>query len=205
MIAALAADSARHSPAPSRAIAWAIAIGMLAAAVLFFLKLGVRPDIATAVERANFLYKFVITIAVAIPAINLLMTVVRPGSEMRNRWLLSAPMLLAVGIVVELAAVPSAQWAERMIGTNAVMCLVSIPLLAAVPLICLFVAMRAGAPTRPHLAGAICGLSAAAIAATLYASHCTDDSPLFVAVWYSLAIGLVTAVASVAGGRWLRW
>jgi hypothetical protein len=46
---------------------------------------------------------------------------------------------------------------------------------------------------------------ASGIAATLYASHCTDDSPLFVATWYSLAIGMVALVGYVIGSRVLRW
>jgi hypothetical protein len=46
---------------------------------------------------------------------------------------------------------------------------------------------------------------AAALAATVYAAHCTDDSPLFVATWYSLAIAFVTVVGAVIGSRVLRW
>jgi hypothetical protein len=55
------------------------------------------------------------------------------------------------------------------------------------------------------LAGAVAGLAASGIAATFYASNCTDDSPLFVLLWYPLAIAIVTAVGYVAGGRLLRW
>jgi hypothetical protein len=46
---------------------------------------------------------------------------------------------------------------------------------------------------------------AAGLAATLYASHCADDSPLFVATWYSLAIALVVAAGAWLGPRVLRW
>ena len=45
----------------------------------------------------------------------------------------------------------------------------------------------------------------AMMAATLYAAHCTDDSPLFIAAWYSLAIAFVTVVGAVIGSRALRW
>jgi hypothetical protein len=41
------------------------------------------------------------------------------------------------------------------------------------------------------LAGAIAGLAASGIAATFYATNCTDDSPLFVITWYPLATGFV--------------
>ena len=37
-----------------------------------------------------------------------------------------------------------------------------------------------GVPTRPALAGAVAGLLAGGLAASFYAAHCTDDSPLFV-------------------------
>ena len=46
---------------------------------------------------------------------------------------------------------------------------------------------------------------AAACGATLYAFHCFDDSPLFVATWYSLAAIPVVAVGALAGYRFLRW
>ena len=45
----------------------------------------------------------------------------------------------------------------------------------------------------PSLAGAVAGLAAGGVAATLYAAHCTDDSPLFVATWYTLAIAALAA------------
>jgi len=76
----------------------------------------------------------------------------------------------------------------------------SLPLLAAA-----LIALRHGAPTRPALAGAIAGLLSAGIAATFYASHCTDDSPLFVVTWYTIATALVTAVGALAGSRVLRF
>jgi hypothetical protein len=68
-----------------------------------------------------------------------------------------------------------------------------------------WVVVRHGAPARPAVAGAIAGLLSAGLAATLYASHCTDDSPLFVAAWYTIATALVTAVGALAGAKLLRY
>ena len=51
----------------------------------------------------------------------------------------------------------------------------------------------------------IAGLASAGIAATYYASNCTDDSPLFVVTWYPLAAGIVALVGAAAGSRLLRW
>jgi hypothetical protein len=65
--------------------------------------------------------------------------------------------------------------------------------------------LRHGAPARPALAGALAGLLSAGLAATLYAAHCNDDSPLFVATWYTLATALVTAIGALLGARLLRF
>ena len=51
----------------------------------------------------------------------------------------------------------------------------------------------------------IAGLLSAGLAATLYASHCTDDFPLFVATWYTIATALVTAIGALAGSKVLRF
>jgi hypothetical protein len=146
-----------------------------------------------------------VTLSWAIPALVAVGFAMRPGRKAATALLAVAPAVLAVGVLIELSIVPAASWSAKTIGSNAALCLTAIPLLAAAPFACLFYALRGSAPTRPRLAGALCGLAAAAIGATLYAAHCTDDSPLFVAVWYSIAMGIVTLIGSVIGARWLRW
>lgn len=49
------------------------------------------------------------------------------------------------------------------------------------------------------------GLAAGAIAAAIYAWHCPDDSPLFLATWYMIAIAGVTVGGALLGRRLLRW
>ncbi len=84
-------------------------------------------------------------------------------------------------------------------------CLESIPFLAAAPLVAVLLALRQGAPEHPALAGAAAGLFAGAIGAAFYATHCPDDSPLFVAAWYTLGITIVIGIGALAGSRVLRW
>ncbi len=69
--------------------------------------------------------------------------------------------------------------------TQAKVCSVAIMGLSFAPLALLLTAMRAGAPRWPRMAGAMVGLLAGATGALFYAIHCPDDSPLFVAVWYT--------------------
>jgi hypothetical protein len=90
-------------------------------------------------------------------------------------------------------------------GKNSILCLTAIPALGIGPLALLIVAMRQGAPTRPVLAGLFAGLLAGGIAATFYAANCTDDSPLFVATWYPLAIAILAGAGALAGRLALRW
>jgi hypothetical protein len=66
-------------------------------------------------------------------------------------------------------------------------------------------ARRHGARARPAVAGAVAGLLSAGLAATLYASHCTDDSPLFVATWYTIATALMAAIGALVGAKLLRY
>jgi hypothetical protein len=190
-----------------RIFAPAVAVGTLIAAAIFFAGIGTRPDIDSAMATMRFLFKFVVTLSLAIAALGLVLRIGRPGVPWGGwGWALAiAPVLLAVAVVIEMMAVPETTWATRWIGTNARFCLSLIPLMAIGPLACLLFVLRQGAPARPGLAGAVAGLAASGIAATLYASHCPDDSPFFVATWYPLATGIVVLIGYLAGSRLLRW
>jgi hypothetical protein len=93
----------------------------------------------------------------------------------------------------------------RLVGKNSWICMTAIPALSLPLLAGALIGLRHGAPARPAVAGAIAGLLSAGLAATLYASHCTDDSPLFVAAWYTIATALVTAIGALAGAKLLRY
>ena len=81
----------------------------------------------------------------------------------------------------------------------------AIPVMSLPLLIAALIGLRHGAPTRPAVSGAIAGMLSAGLAATFYASHCTDDSPLFVATWYSIATAMVTVVGALLGSKVLRF
>jgi hypothetical protein len=112
---------------------------------------------------------------------------------------------LVAGISGEMMMPQRAPMMTRLIGNNSKYCLTFIPVISLPLLGAALLGLRHGAPARPALSGAIAGLLSAGFAATLYASHCTDDSPLFVATWYTLATLLVTAVGALAGSKVLRF
>jgi hypothetical protein len=188
-------------------LALAVAGGIIIAAILFFVGIGFRPDISQAVKSNHFLFKFVVTVLLAVTAIWVTLSVGRPGGSLAHRGfaLAIAPALLACAAVVELLVLPESQWMPRLVGHNARFCLTLIPLLSIGPLACLLAALREGAPSSPGLAGAVAGLGASGIAATFYAANCTDDSALFVITWYPIATLIVTTTGYLIGRKLLRW
>jgi hypothetical protein len=207
LINALVADAAASNKSIGRTFAFALVAGAAISAALCLLWIRPRADFVVAATTVRFLFKFVVTSLLAVTALGLSMRLSRPGAP-RGLWavaLSTAPALLAVAVAVEIFVVPSDRWATRLIGVNARYCLMLIPLLSIAPLSTLLLALREGAPTQPRIAGAAAGLAAGGIAATLYAAHCVDDSPLFVATWYSLAIGIVVIAGTLVAPRVLRW
>jgi hypothetical protein len=207
LIEALAADI--RQPAASLSSVWWGAAGLASAlaAAVFFVVLGPRPDIAAAAETPRFLFKFVVTITLAVSAFGLARALSRPGETWRKAmpYLAAAPALLIMAVIVELSLLPPDTWLAKMVGTNGLVCLTFIPLIGIGPLAIFLLALRHGAPTRPAMAGAIAGLLAGGIAATFYAAQCTDDSPLFVAAWYTIAIAALASVGAAGAYRLARW
>jgi len=207
LIRTLAADNAHRV----RPVGFVLALALLAAApvsvAMFFAGLGVRPDLMTAMHNPFFDLKFVVTLALAIPAIAISLHLSRPEASLRGwKWLLLIPVgLLLAGIASEMMMPQRLPMMTRLVGNNSRLCMTAIPLMSLPLLVAALIGLRHGAPTRPAVAGAIAGLLSAGLAATLYASHCTDDSPLFVATWYTIATALVTAIGAMAGSRVLRF
>ncbi|CAN7609833.1 NrsF family protein [Pararhizobium sp. LjRoot255] len=207
LIKALAADTRRSGISMAGAWSGAVVAAVAAAAVVFFILLGPRPDIADAAQTVRFLFKFVVTIALAASALSLLRVLSRPESEVRRPLprLFVAPALLVAGVVAELVVSSPGTWSAQLVGANSLVCLTYIPLIGIGPLVLLLLALRHGAPSQPSLAGAMAGLAAGGIAATFYAAHCTDDSPLFVVTWYTIAIAALALLGAVGAYRFARW
>lgn len=207
LIRTLAADGGRPAAPMGRAWPLTIMVSVVVAAIVFFMAIGPRPDIGAAAETPRFLFKFVATLALLATAFAALKALAMPGASMRSAlpMLLLAPCLLLVAVGIEMMTVPADQLRDRWIGNNLVLCMTFIPLIGAGPLVAILLALRHGAPTRPSLAGAVAGLVAGGLAATFYAAHCTDDSPLFVATWYPLAIAMLAVAGAIAGRLFVRW
>jgi hypothetical protein len=207
LIRALAADSEVHPMPLRRAFVAAMIPGVAIAFGLYLVILGPRPHFLGLLTEPRFVFKLCLAFLLVALSANLFMRLGKPGAEIRRAALLLAivPALLAAANLAELHGVPSDLWHQRLIGANAMFCLKSIPFLGLAPLAAALFYLRQGAPEHPASAGAAAGLHAGAVGAALYATHCPDDSPLFVAAWYTLAISFVVIAGALAGQRLLRW
>jgi hypothetical protein len=191
----------------SNSLATAFAVGVVTAVVIFVFGVGVRPDISVASDTVRVQFKFLFALTLLSGAAGAVAQVGRPEAT-PGPWafvLTVVPLLIGLAVLAELFATPAQSWMTRLIGQHSVYCLTIIPTLALAPLACLLFALMGSAPARPGLAGAVAGLAASGIAVFLYALHCPDDSPLFVAVWYPSAIAVVVAVGYLTGLRLLKW
>jgi hypothetical protein len=208
LINAIVADNANVNPSIGQVIAAAFGIGIILAAIEFAYVLDVRPDFAHAItHEPRFIFKFVFTIGLAIPAAILVARLSRPdGKGGLARLLIALPVImLIIAVLLEMFALPPDHWMISALGTMPGACMTYIPLISIAPFVAILAALRFGAPANPVAAGAAAGLVSAAIGAAFYAAFCIDDSPMFVAIWYVAGISIVTALGALAGKLMLRW
>lgn len=209
LITTLVADhAAQPRPRPiGHGLIMAIIGGLAISAALFSITLGLRPDIVSALGTWRFDMKLADNLVLVIVTTWVVLSLSRPTTTPPSamRALVVPAFLLLAAVMYELVTVPASAWLPRAMGMNGLMCLVNIIFLSIVPLSAVVYALRQGAPMSPALAGAAAGLLAGALGATVFAMHCMDDSPLFVAIWYTMATGLMAMVGLLVGQYVLRW
>lgn len=205
LITSLSRDAAvRGWPTPILLLV-AVTVAAIFAALPFYALAGLPDPMGARLASLSFVVKAVIVLALVGAAAMLVVPAGRPGARV-SFALLAVPVgALGVGIVFEIVTQSGGALLPRLIGQNALKCLLFIPLLSVLPLVASLAVMARAAPTEPQIAGALVGMFAGAVAAAIYAVHCPDDSPLFLAAWYVLAIGLVTIAGALLGPRVLRW
>lgn len=207
IIAALVADSETREWPLQRRFAVASVPVALATATLFFYLFGIRDDFFAALLAPRFEFKMFFTALLVLSVWPLLCAAGRPfgmsARMFRTFWFALA--LFGLALLAELIALSRADWFAHMLGSNALFCLASIPALGLPILVVCLAVLRRAAPADGAWAGMLAGLFAGACAALTYASHCPDDSPLFVAVWYGAAVMALVAAGGGAGRMLLRW
>lgn len=206
LIRSLAADTVRPRPL-GQLLALGLTPALVAGLVLVWWTLGFRADLATAMVTPVSAMRIVLAAGLGIAALRIAYLLTRPeGRDGAKFWPLAVVGTVAVGLWVwTYLATPAEARQMAITGKTMVYCLTYIPLLSILPVAAVLFMLRRGATTVPALAGFAAGLAGSGMAATIYALHCDEDSPLFYVTWYGLAILGVTLVSTVLGRRLLRW
>jgi hypothetical protein len=203
LIGLLAHDLETPPVAPAKLLWRWLPAATLVTGGLFLAALGLRQDIAGAAVIYPTTLKLGLGILLATLAGIAALRLVRPDAAVSWSHMALVPIaaLLVAMLVRDTSwmAQPAPRW------TSVMRCVTLIPLMALLPLAAFLNAMREGAVVRPEAAGALAGLASAGLVILAYGLNCTEDSPLFVAIWYSLAAALSAAVGAFAAKRALVW
>ncbi|MFN3464262.1 MAG: NrsF family protein [Terricaulis sp.] len=181
--------------------------GLVVAALLVAIGLGVRPDIGTA--RMPIMMKALFAALAAAIILPIAVQLMKPGRPLG--WRIGAVVLFvaicAIATIIALMGeMPDQRWQAWMGGEGrAPWCVVLIPILAAPAAALLTWFMRAFSPTRITLTGAAIGALSGGVSAMAYAMYCPTDSVAFVTTWYTLAIAVCAALGALIGSKFLRW
>jgi len=208
LIAVLAADTKPLSRvAPPLRLGLSAGLGALVALGLVLVWLGLRPDLAQAVQGATFWLKVVYTAALALSGYWATTRMARPGLSARGALRLAAA-ILALALIAGLAQLARLSGPQSLIALQGVswqVCTLNIVVLAAPMTALVLYIVRQLAPTRPMPAGFACGAFSGAVAATVYGLHCPEQGPAFIALWYTLGVLFSGGLGAVAGRWLLRW
>jgi hypothetical protein len=208
LIAKLSSDVGVVRPhAAARRLAIAGVVGASVAFVMLVLSLGIRPDFVSASLEAPFWMKWMFTLSLAGFAFVVVKRLGQPEAKVGPAiW-----GVIASVVVVELMGLGEWLSAEQLarpalvMGHTALRCSAAIPLLAVPVFIALMRAFARLTPTRLALTGAMSGLLAGALGATVYAFACPEHAAAFMAVWYCLGILASGALGALIGPRFLKW
>ena len=205
LITLLARDAApvKSGALPRRLSALAFA-GAAVALIIMIPWIGFRPDLADAVADPTFWMKAIYTIGLGFAGFLLVERLSRPGATSRLGWVLAAACAAAIVALAlaQLMMMPPAEMPDAIMGGSWSACPGYIFTLALPGLAAILWTMRRFAPTRTALSGAAAGLLAGGVSATVYGLQNTAP---FVALWYSLGIGMTALTGAIVGSRVLRW
>ena len=175
---------------------------------LFFAMKAQRPDMPMQMHQMSFWWRLaslgliaVISGAVAILSFN-------PAYSPRRaiRWLLLiAVICLASGMFINAGPQARLSFLARLNWHAGLQCTYKMVLLSIPAVIGLTVLMRRGAPTDRARTALLAGLAAAAWGAFVFVFACPSNDPLYIAVWYSVGCGIVTALSRLVLPRISRW
>ena len=205
LIAALAAD-ATPRPGPGTRLNQCLSLSLLVSLVALIALWHLRPDLADALASPVVL-KTLLPAVLAVAALWLARGLSRPDAQARAQLALIAVLIggVVIAFTVNLVNAGFDGLIAALDNQYLLVCFVSVPALAAVPLAASMWAMKSGAPANARLAGGAAGLLSGAVGAAVFSLHCPVDSLLFLLPAYGAAILVVVGFGAFLGPRVLRW
>jgi len=190
----------------TRLLFGALVLGVAGSALVMLMVLGPRHQLDAAMAHHGVWAKLAYTFAIAAIGLRLVERAGRPGAEMTRPALMLALPLLAIVLLAALQmSAPGADIPSLVMGRSSRVCAFNVLIVALPTLAAAFWALRRLAPTRLTLAGAGAGLLAGAAGAFVYCFHCNEEAAPFIAIWYTLGIGVTAALGALLGRYFLRW
>lgn len=194
---------------PATALLIAVMAAFAAAISLSFVWLTPRVDLLAVLDARDYtvLLKFAFTFSVVVAALPIVRDLTTPGRAVGTAVIIALLPFLIITLLAarELAMLPSVELHRLAVDASWAACLWQIPVLGLPAFAIFALCARRMAPTNLNRTGAYIGLLAGGIGAAGYALHCHDDSMVFVAIAYTLAITEMAAVGALLGPRILRW
>lgn len=128
----LLAKDARVRMRFSQVFRIALAIAVVVSAVLLLSTLGIRKNMAEAIETPRVMFKIGLTLLLAVTSTRLAFRIGQPGASLHSAGLaLFLPLiLLLLGVVAELFVLPPAAWGASLKGHYSSFCLFFVPALS---------------------------------------------------------------------------
>ncbi len=194
-----------EAPDDGRRLVLGLPLAFLLALALVTLVLGLVPPALW--PQSATLVKIGYAAALGASGLWLLRRIGRPGMSV------AVPLGLVVAVLVVAATtglvslfqMPDGARAMAVMGKSAARCPVAITVLSIPALLVCLRAAQSLAPVNRRLAGAAAGLAAGGLAAAAYGLACDEGALAFVAVWYSLGMGIASGIGALAGPVALRW
>lgn len=169
---------------------------------------GMRPDMDDAMSRMAFWWKALSLVVLAAIGVATTIVALDPARTPRRGlrafgWVAAAA--LATGWGLDAAAGGAAVLAARLDWREGLACVGAVVVLALPALALLGLLLRRGAATDPRRAATAAGAAAAAWGGTVFTLACPHDDPLYVALWFAVAIAGMTLMARLALPRLTRW
>lgn len=211
LIDGLVADLAPVEPRRWQREAALIAIAFIAVSLAAAAMVGVRADMPIAVTEAAFWWKAASLVLVAaigstavVMSLDPAITILPRLRRLATAAALLMPLALAAGALMGGGAgIPAL--VARLDWHGGIACVRHVAA-TAVPILALLVLLiRRGAPTDPARTAAAAGFASAGISAAGFVASCPHDDPLYVTLWYGLAVLIVTGAARLLLPRLIRW